>query len=86
MGCEDRVDSISDLQMCVDSREEEKKLDKARQTQQKLEEEMEAWRKRLLQHKRKVSEGVVYRFGKFCFGCPLCLYVYMWPFVRVSPF
>ena len=39
----------------VDSQEEEKKLDKARQTQQKLEEEMDAWRKRLLQHKRKVS-------------------------------
>ena len=50
---EDPVDY--NLATFVDSQEEEKKLDKARQTQQKLEEEMDAWRKRLLQHKRKVS-------------------------------
>ncbi|KAK7116231.1 coiled-coil domain-containing protein 177-like isoform X2 [Littorina saxatilis] len=36
--------------------EEEKKLEKARQSQQKLEEDMEGWRRRLLQHKRRVEK------------------------------
>ncbi|XP_025078103.1 coiled-coil domain-containing protein 177-like isoform X2 [Pomacea canaliculata] len=36
--------------------EKEKKLDRARQTQQQLEEEMESWRRSLLQHKKQVEE------------------------------
>jgi hypothetical protein len=35
--------------------EEEKKQEKARLSQQKLEGEMEAWRRRLLQHQKRVS-------------------------------
>lgn len=41
--------------MFVNSQEEERKLERARLTQQKLEEEMMAWRSKLLEHKKQAS-------------------------------
>ncbi|XP_076443308.1 uncharacterized protein LOC143281907 isoform X1 [Babylonia areolata] len=42
-------------QLIASHEEEEKRLSKARETQQKMEEEMEAWRRKLLKHQKQVE-------------------------------